>query len=114
MRWIMSLLAMMVSSCTTSYHEITGTCIVQEWSLSSVVLRQRQICELPPPDANDVQLRDREPMNINPFPDLFETNEADSTDPNLLEKARLRKLWHETDDPATKAEIYKEYEKLEK
>ena len=77
------------------------------------MLRQRQICELPAPQPDDVQVRDRAPMDVNPFPDLFERNDADSTDPNLLEKARLRNLYEDTDDPEERLRIIEQYNKLD-
>ena len=73
--------------CVTRYLELKGECVVQEWKLASFTVRSRMICDLPPPGMLEEQVRDREAMDVNPFPDLFERNPADSTDPNLLEKA---------------------------
>lgn len=89
---VLSLL--LLSSCTTTFIEFRGECVLQQWKLVSVTMRQRQICDLPPPQEDpffnpDVdRLRDREAMEINPFPDLGDRlNKADSMDPNLLEKS---------------------------
>ena len=76
----------LLSSCVTKFTEFRGECVLQEWKLANITLRYRQICDLPPPDMNETQVRDREAMDVNPFPDLLERNDADSTDPNLLEK----------------------------
>ena len=75
-----------VVGCATSYKEVAGTCVIQEWRFGNVVMRSRDICELPPPGPGDVQVRDREMMDVNPFPDLFEKNVADTTEENLLRK----------------------------
>ena len=70
------------------------------------MLRKRQICDLPPPNRNEVQVRDREPMNPNPYPGVFDTNPADSMDGNLLEKRRaLRDMRN--------AETQEEYDRAE-
>ena len=51
-------------------------------------MRSRTLCDLPPPELYETQVRDREAMETNPFPDLFDLgNPADSADPNLLEKS---------------------------
>ena len=85
----------LILSCTTSYMEFQGECVTQEWTLSSLTLRKRQICDLPAPnmvykDQGETAVSDREAMNINPFPDVLGPNPADSFDPNLLEKRRAR------------------------
>ena len=50
-------------------------------------MRRRTLCDLPPPKFYEGELRDREAMDVNPFPDLFDfKNKADTADPNLLEK----------------------------
>ena len=50
-------------------------------------MRQRTICDLPPPRDDEVQARDREAMDVNPFPNILDfKNDADTIDPNLLEK----------------------------
>ena len=77
--------------CATSYIEFEGECVVQEWKFATIVLRNRQICDLPPPDHGEVQVKDREVMNPNPYPGMFDTNPADSMDGNLLEKRRAMK-----------------------
>lgn len=110
----MSLLLAMgvLEGCATSYRELTGTCVVQEWKFGTIIMRQRDICELPPPEPGDVQVRDRESMEVNPFPDLFERNKADTTDRNLLEKARLRFMYEQSKDPEIKKAIIEEYDRL--
>lgn len=76
-----------LAGCTTTFIEFEGECVMQQWSLASVVVRRRNLCDLPPREPEEEQLRDQEAMEMNPFPDLFDLrNEADSTDPNLLEK----------------------------
>ena len=81
------LLVLVLSSCMTTFVEFKGECVIQAWDFLGLNMRTRQICDLPPPDADEVQVRDREAMNTNPFPDLIDLgNEADSIDPNLLEK----------------------------
>ena len=79
-------LVLFLLACTTTYVEFEGECVMQEWSFLGQTMRERQICDLPSPKAHETQVRDREAMNVNPFPDLFENNKADSMDPNLLEK----------------------------
>ena len=85
MRLLLALI-LVLPGCTTIFLEYEGECVQQQWAFASVVLRRRMICDLPPPTAEEGALRDREAMDTNPFPELFERNEADSTDPNLLEK----------------------------
>jgi hypothetical protein len=94
---LMPLPLLMALSCTTSYMEFQGECVTQEWALSSIMLRRRQICDLPAPnmvykDQGETAVSDREAMNVNPFPDLVEGNPADSMDKNLLEKRRTKNL----------------------
>ena len=60
---------------------------MQQWQFLGQTMRERTICDLPPPSEEETQLRDREPMDTNPFPDLLEENKADTLDPNLLEKS---------------------------
>ena len=77
---------LLVVSCTTRYITYEGKCITQQWLLSSFILRQREICELPIPDVSsgDTPLIDKKP--VSPFPDFFDYgNPADTFDPNLLE-----------------------------
>lgn len=70
--------------CTTSYMELEGECVIQEWILGNFTMRKRMICDLPPNKGDVIHQR---PMKTNPFPGLLErNNDADSTDPNLLEK----------------------------
>ncbi|MDB4312054.1 hypothetical protein N9937_01360 [bacterium] len=71
--------------------EFEGECVVQQWAIASVVLRRRQICDLPSPTEGEVQVKDREAMKVNPFPGLLDRNDADSLDPDLLEKNTGRK-----------------------
>ena len=78
---------LLISGCTTKYFEVKGECVMQSWHLVGQTMRERLICDLPPPDDDEVQVRDREEMDTNPFPDLFDLdNQADTPDPNLLEK----------------------------
>ena len=107
------LVVLLLTGCTTTYHEITGTCVVQEWTLGSVVMRQRRICELPPPDENEVQVRDREAMELNPFPNLLESSDAETLDPNLLEKKRLLRRMKQTQDPRMMEAYIEMYNKLD-
>lgn len=86
MKYIVLAFLILLISCTTSFIEFKGECVIQEWRLVGYAIRVRQICDLPPPEGDEKEVRDREAMGINPFPDLFERNKADSTDPNLLEK----------------------------
>ena len=87
MRWLVGLaLLVLPAACTTQFIEFEGACVLQRWDLASITMRTRVICDLPPPTMLEEPLRDREAMDTNPFPDLLERNEADSTDPNLLEK----------------------------
>ena len=80
-----SLLA--IAACSTTFVEFKGECVIQDWSFLGYTIRQRQICDLPPPSMFEEQVRDREPMDVNPYPNLFDLgNPADSLDPNLLEK----------------------------
>ena len=61
--------------------------MLQQWQFMGWTMRQRTICDLPPPAmTGDIDVRDRKAMDINPFPGLVEKNDADSLDPNLLEK----------------------------
>ena len=76
----------LLAGCVTRYNEFTGSCITQEWALGNLVLRTRQICELPPPGMGDEQLIDKEP--VSPYPDFLDRdNKADSRHPDLLEKS---------------------------
>jgi hypothetical protein len=77
-----------LGGCATQFVEFEGECVIQQWTLASVVMRRRTLCDLPPPnEATEGYLRDREAMSTNPFPDLLDfDNEADTIDPNLLEK----------------------------
>lgn len=62
---------------------------MQTWAFVGQTMRQRLLCDLPPPDVagGEEELREREAMGINPFPDLFDRdNKADTFDSNLLEK----------------------------
>ena len=79
----LAVVLIILSACATKYHEVTGTCIVQEWQLLSLVLRTRQICELPTPEAGE-ELSEKEP--ISPYPDFIDSrNKADTMEPELLE-----------------------------
>ena len=86
--------SLLLLSCTTSYIEFEGECVLQRWAALGYTIRLRQICDLPKPQTeglDDRVIRDKEPMNPNPFPDLIgEENPADSMDPDLLEKERLK------------------------
>ena len=78
---------MMISGCETTYLELRGECVMQTWYFLGQTMRARTLCDLPPPGMTEPQVRDREAMDVNPFPDLFELNNpADTMDPNLLEK----------------------------
>ena len=80
------IISLFVAGCSTTYVEFKGECVIQDWSLRGYTLRQRQICDLPPPDDDETQVRDREAMNVNPYPDLFDlNNNADSPAVDLLE-----------------------------
>jgi len=80
-------LVLILGGCTTSYLELKGECVIQQWSFIGQTMRKRLICDLPPPTLLEEQVRDREAMNTNPFPNLIDLdNNADSMDPNLLEK----------------------------
>ena len=82
-----AMLMTMISGCETTYLELRGECVMQRWQLFGQTMRSRTLCDLPPPDATETQVRDREAMDVNPFPGLLDfNNPADSTDPNLLEK----------------------------
>ena len=75
-------------SCSTTFVEFKGECVIQDWQFLGYSMRTRQICDLPPPEMDEVQVRDREAMDTNPFPDLLDfDNDADTIDPNLLEKS---------------------------
>ena len=50
LRFIFLLPLLTALSCTTSYMEFQGECVTQEWTLSSLTLRKRQICDLPAPN----------------------------------------------------------------
>ena len=78
--------AIVVGGCTTQYVEFEGECVMQQWRLAGYAMRSRTICDLPSPGPLETQVRDREAMDVNPFPDLFERDNADSLDPDLLEK----------------------------
>lgn len=89
---LLSIIFVMTScatSCTTTFMEFKGECIQQVWMFLSLVVRKRMICDFPPP-IDETELRERDAMDVNPFPDLFEKNPADSFDPDLLEKERIR------------------------
>ena len=75
----------LLAGCSTSYIEVKGECVMQQWQLLGQTMRERTICDLPPPEEGEENVRDREAMDVNPFPDLFEENKADTTDPDLLE-----------------------------
>jgi len=80
---------MLLLGCTTTYYEIEGECVAQEWLLGGFSMRRRMICDLPPPTGDEPELRDREAMGVNPFPGLLDMhNDADSIDPDLLEKKK--------------------------
>lgn len=83
------LLGILGQGCSTHFIEFEGECVIQQWMFASVTMRRRTLCDLPPPDyATEGRLRDREAMSTNPFPDFFDfDNEADTIDPNLLEKS---------------------------
>ena len=101
-----------LASCSTTYYEVTGTCVAQEWKLASVVLRARKICDLPPPTDEEIEVRDREAMNVNPFPGVFDYNPADTSDRNLLEKRRLIKRYENSKTDEERDRIIREYERL--
>jgi hypothetical protein len=86
--WMTVLIAFGLGGCTTSFIEFEGACVMQQWALASVVVRRRQLCDLPAPEVlTEGYLRDREAMDVNPFPNLFDLdNKADTVDRNLLEK----------------------------
>ena len=105
--------AMLAQGCTTTYTEFQGECVTQQWKLASVVMRQRQICDLPMPDEDEMQVRDRDKMNPNPFPGLWDQNPADTADPNLLEKRMLIQKMNRTKDPAVIDELMRQYKALE-
>ena len=77
--------------CTTSYVEFEGECLQQRWGFIGYTVRERNLCDFPKPKLvgpDERVLREKEPMNPNPYPNLFEGNRADSLDPDLLEKRR--------------------------
>ena len=82
---IILLIGLTTTNCATHFVEFQGECVIQSWNLLGFEIRRRSICDLPPPSGDDPEVRDREPMNTNPFPGLFERNKADSVDPNLIE-----------------------------
>lgn len=83
----LALAMLMLSSCTTTFIEFKGECVVQQWAFMTFNVRRRMLCDLPPPSADEGHLRDREAMSVNPYPNLLDfDNDADTTDPNLLEK----------------------------
>jgi hypothetical protein len=87
MRIILAGILVLTTGCATHFVEFQGECVIQQWTLASVVLRRRTLCDLPPPKFYEEKLRDREAMSTNPFPDLFDfDNKADSADNNLLEE----------------------------
>ena len=86
MRWLLICLVL-IAGCTTTFIEFKGECVLQSWNLASVTMRRRILCDFPPPTMLEEQVRDREAMDVNPFPDLFQhDNPADTVDPKLLEK----------------------------
>jgi hypothetical protein len=87
MKWVLLALLLIAGGCATHFVEFEGECVIQQWTLASLVLRRRTLCDLPPRDLYETPLRDEEAMSTNPFPDLFDfDNKADSPDNNLLEK----------------------------
>ena len=76
----------LLPGCATTYMQMEGQCVMQQWRFATVVMRNRLLCELPVPRDHD-ELRERDPMETNPFPDYWEPNKADSMDPNMLEKS---------------------------
>ena len=69
------------------FVEFKGECVLQQWRLVGYAVRTRTLCDLPPPSIYETPVRDREPMDMNPFPDLFDlNNNADTMKPNLLEE----------------------------
>ena len=80
-------MSLTVAGCATTFIEVQGECVLQQWQFLGWTMRQRTLCDLPPPAmTNDGPLRERGAMRTNPFPGLIDRNEADSLDPNLLEK----------------------------
>ena len=80
-------LVLVLSGCTTSFLELKGECVIQQWRLIGYTMRTRTICDLPSPAMYETQVRDRDQMNVNPFPNLWDfDNKADTTAPNLLEE----------------------------
>ena len=79
---------LLLAACTTTFIEFKGECVLQSWNLANFTMRRRMICDFPPPTMLEQPLRDREPMDINPFPDLLDRrNKADTLHPNLLEES---------------------------
>jgi len=76
-------------------------------------MRSRQICDLPVPGDEELQVRDREQMNPNPFPGLWDQNPADTADPNLLEKRILIQKMDRTKDPVVIDELMRQYKALD-
>ena len=85
------LVSLLLSSCSTSFLEMQGECVLQQWQFFGSNVRTRMICDLPSPELTEIQVRDREAMDTNPFPGAFDRNNADSVDPDLLEKHTGRK-----------------------
>ena len=86
MRWALGLL-IVLAGCTTRYVEFKGACVLQQWQFATVTMRARMLCDLPPPTALEGPLRERDAMETNPFPDLFDLkNDADSPATDLLEE----------------------------
>ena len=80
-------ISLVLTSCVTSFIEFKGECVIQDWKLAGINTRTRILCDFPPPTLDEGYLRDRDAMEVNPFPDLFDfNNKADTIDPNLLEK----------------------------
>jgi len=90
--WILAL----SGGCSTMFLELKGECVMQQWRLLNQVMRNRIICDLPPPTMFEDEVRDREEMNTNPFPDLWDfKSKADTNEPNLLEG----EMGYPQDDP---------------
>lgn len=84
---LLLVIPLILAACTTTFIEFKGECVLQSWNLASLTMRRRMLCDFPPPSMMEAPLRERDAMDINPFPDAFDfNNEADTIDPNLLEK----------------------------
>ena len=80
-------LVLILGGCSTSFLELKGECVIQQWRLIGYTMRNRMICDLPPPAMYETQVRDRDQMNVNPYPNLWDfDNKADTAAPNLLEE----------------------------